>query len=108
MITEIKNVREKNTNEYICTITIKGEDMEFYAIPNGGGYCDEVIRRINAGEFKGNKALYVPPVKPNSAKRQEALSAKWLDPFALLDDILERGIPAVKTERDAIKGANPK
>jgi len=41
------------------------------------------------------------------AKRQEALAAKWKDPFALIDDVLARGIATVKTERDAIKEANP-
>jgi len=41
-------------------------------------------------------------------KRQEALAAKWPDPFALLDDILDKGIAPVKAERDAIKEANPK
>lgn len=41
-------------------------------------------------------------------KRQKALSAKWPDPFALLDDILKRGIASVKAEREAIKSANPK
>jgi len=42
------------------------------------------------------------------AKRQAALATKWPDPFALLDDILERGIDTVKTERNALKQANPK
>lgn len=41
-------------------------------------------------------------------KRNKALAAKWPDPFDLLDDILERGINAVKTERNEIKLANPK
>jgi hypothetical protein len=41
-------------------------------------------------------------------KRQNALAEKWPDAFALLDDILERGIDEVKTERAAIKAANPK
>lgn len=41
------------------------------------------------------------------AKRQAALATKWPDPFALLDDILERGIDTVKTERNALKQANP-
>ena len=40
--------------------------------------------------------------------RQEALEAVWRDPFDLLDDILERGIDAVKTDRNAIKTAHPK
>lgn len=43
-----------------------------------------------------------------SKDRKEALSQKWPDPFDLLDDILSRGIPTVKAERDAIKSANPK
>lgn len=41
-------------------------------------------------------------------KRRRALSQKWPDPFDLLDDILDRGTSAVKSERDAIKAANPK
>jgi len=41
-------------------------------------------------------------------KRSKALAAKWADAFDLLDDILERGIDAVKTERNQIKLANPK
>lgn len=41
-------------------------------------------------------------------KRQQALAAKWPDAFDLLDDILERGIETVKTERNQIKLANPK
>lgn len=40
--------------------------------------------------------------------RKDALSAKWPDPFALLDDILERGIDPVKQERNSIKLAHPK
>ena len=42
------------------------------------------------------------------AKRQAALATKWPDAFSLLDDILERGIDTVKTERNALKQANPK
>lgn len=41
-------------------------------------------------------------------KRSDALAAKWPDAFALLDDILAKGIASVKTERDAIKASNPK
>lgn len=41
-------------------------------------------------------------------KRQQALAEKWPDAFALLDDILERGIDSVRTERSQIKAANPK
>lgn len=41
-------------------------------------------------------------------KRQKALEQKWPDPFALIDDILARGIDAVKAERDQIKTENPK
>lgn len=41
-------------------------------------------------------------------KRLAALTEKWPDPFALLDDILNKGIATVKTERDTIKAANPK
>lgn len=46
--------------------------------------------------------------KDKLTKRQKALEEKWLDPFTLLDDILERGIDAVKTERNQIKQRNPK
>lgn len=46
--------------------------------------------------------------KEKTKKRKDALAAEWPDAFALLDDILERGIPAVKTDREAIKSANPK
>lgn len=41
-------------------------------------------------------------------KRKAALAAKWPDAFDLLDDILARGLAAVKSDRDAIKTANPK
>ena len=41
-------------------------------------------------------------------KRLKALGDKWPDAFDLIDDVLNRGINAVKTERDAIKLANPK
>ncbi len=41
-------------------------------------------------------------------KRRKALEQKWPDAFSLLDDILARGIDAVKIERDAIKSENPK
>jgi hypothetical protein len=41
-------------------------------------------------------------------RRLDALAAKWPDPFALLDDILAKGIVTVKNERDAIKAAHPK
>ena len=40
--------------------------------------------------------------------RQASLAEKWPDAFDLLDDILNRGIEAVKSDRDAIKSANPK
>jgi len=43
-----------------------------------------------------------------SRARKAALYSKWPDPFALLDDILERGIDAVKQERNTIKLAHPK
>jgi len=42
------------------------------------------------------------------ADRQKTLAAKWPDAFDLLDDILERGVEAVKIDRDVIKQANPK
>lgn len=46
--------------------------------------------------------------KAKADRRLAALAGRWADPFALLDDILERGVEAVKAERDAIKAANPK
>lgn len=108
MITEVKNVRDRGNGEYECTITVNGEEMDFYASPNGGGYCDEVLEKIRNRQYSGIVSVYVPPQKPSSAKRLEALSDKWPDAFALIDDILERGIEAVKTDRAAIKLANPK
>jgi hypothetical protein len=42
------------------------------------------------------------------AARLSALSAKWKEPFDLLDDILLRGIDVVKAERDVIKKSKPK
>lgn len=42
------------------------------------------------------------------AARKEALAAVWPDPFDIVDDILERGIEAVKAERDDIKSRHPK
>lgn len=47
-------------------------------------------------------------IENKNKARLEALSAKWADPFALLDDVLERGITVVKAEREIIKMANPK
>jgi hypothetical protein len=47
------------------------------------------------------------PAEMNFARR-DALAAKWPDAFALLDDILVRGIDTVKAERNQIKQANPK
>ena len=41
-------------------------------------------------------------------KRQHALAERWPDAFSLLDDILNRGLEAVKLDRDEIKAANPK
>jgi hypothetical protein len=41
--------------------------------------------------------------------RQSAYNAKgWTDPYQLIDDILTRGILAVKADRDAIKSIHPK
>jgi len=101
----IRNVKSHG-NGYICDLDVDGETMPFYATPNGGGICDAVIAEIISGNY--NIIPHIPPAKSPDAKRQEALAAKWPDPFALLDDILERGIATVKTERDAIKAANPK
>lgn len=39
--------------------------------------------------------------------RRQALADKWKEPFDLIDDILNRGMDVVKTERDAIKASNP-
>jgi hypothetical protein len=47
-------------------------------------------------------------VRDRLEKRQQALAAKWPDAFALIDDIFERGLDAVKAERNQIKLANPK
>ena len=42
-------------------------------------------------------------------RRKEAFDAKgWTDPFELIDDILKRGIDAVKTDRDIVEATNPK
>jgi hypothetical protein len=42
------------------------------------------------------------------ATRVKKLGNVWPDAFALLDDVLARGIEAVKADRDAIKALNPK
>ncbi len=65
---------------------------------------DDIIARQEEEAAEAAKRL----AKDKLAKRQAALAAKWPDPFALLDDILERGIDPVKTERNQIKIANPK
>lgn len=41
-------------------------------------------------------------------RRQEYLDKGWLDAFDLVDDVLERGIAAVKADRDDIRSRHPK
>ena len=107
----IRNVKQKGQG-YVCTLdlTINGvtETVDYYAVPDGGGICYPVLEAIGNGEFTGGITQWVAPEKSPEQKRQEALAAKWPDPFALLDDILEKGAATVKAERDAIKAANPK
>lgn len=107
----IRNVRQKEQG-YVCTLDLTIDDVtetvEYYAVPDGGGICYPVLEAIGKGEFTGAIGQWVAPEKPAEVKRQEALAAKWPDAFALLDDILEKGIAPVKAERDAIKAANPK
>lgn len=61
-------------------------------------------------ERQAEEAAYAEQlvIETKNKARLEALSAKWADPFALLDDVLERGVATVKAERDIIKMANPK
>jgi len=106
--TNIRNVRQFQNKGFICTLDVKGETMEFYAKPSGGGICDAVLAAIAANNYAGQITQYTPPEPTNDMKRRDALAAKWEDPFALLDDVLARGIAPVKAERDAIKAANPK
>jgi len=54
------------------------------------------------------KAEAAAAISDQLQARKQALADKWKTPFDLLDDILERGIDAVKIDRDAIKAANPK
>lgn len=119
-----KNIRDVKTHPegYTCTLDVAAheilskrkkdlsvyETMDFFAKRGGGGICDAVIAAIEAGKHKGAIGEWSPPQKHPAAKRLESLAEKWADPFALLDDILERGTAAVKADRDAIKAAHPK
>jgi len=65
---------------------------------------EEIIQR----KSEEAAALEEKSIRDAEKKRQKALSEKWKDPFDLIDDILERGIEAVKSERKSIKEANKK
>ena len=59
------------------------------------------------------KPVPIEPVEPLTKLqiRQAALSAKWPDAFAMLDDMLKENpaaFPKTRADRDAIKAANPK
>jgi hypothetical protein len=70
----IRNVRQINGSEYLCTVDVNNEAMEFYAKPNGGGICDAVIADIAAGKHAGSIAAYVAPT-PTTAQLLASLAA---------------------------------
>jgi hypothetical protein len=67
---------------------------------NGAG-----VETLEVDEFE---PLPIPTSEILAVTRQRALAEQWPDAFSLIDDIIERGIEAVKLDRNAIKLANPK
>lgn len=61
-------------------------------------------------DFNTKKVVkYVKAAPTPLEKRQVDYVAKgWKTPFDLIDDILDRGVEAVKSDRDAIKTKYPK
>jgi hypothetical protein len=99
MITEIKNVRDKGNGEYLCTITLNGEEMEFSAVPGGGGYCDAVLEAIANGEHSGEIAQYQPP----TLTQAQLLSALAAHRYATeTGGIIVSGIPVLTDDRSKL------
>ena len=70
----------------------------------------KVDDKVVCGQIKQGNAFVNPPPLPKGWKqlRGDEYAAKgWHNVEALVDDILDRGIDAVKTDRDAIKAAHP-
>ena len=71
----------------------------------------DVAETVEVGDdYKNGKATKpVVPAKSWRQKRREDYRDKgWNDATDLIDDILDRGMDAVKAERDIIKAAHPK
>jgi hypothetical protein len=73
-----------------------------------GRYVDLSPEEIQ--EFNDRQIKHAGEVAEREKQRalDSALKAKWESTEALVDDILRRGPDVVKTEREAIKAANPK
>lgn len=69
---------------------------------------DFYIDKTNTQVWKIRLKTQVELDAEKLSERQQALGAVWADAFDLLDDILNRGISAVKADRDAIKAQHPK
>lgn len=69
------------------------------------------LEEITSRQAEEVKYLAEQPRLEKLAKRQAALTAKWPDAFAMLDDMLKENpaaFPKTRADRDAIKAANPK
>lgn len=79
------------------------------AVQELNNYGDKPMEKdeIAARRAEEAKSLAEMEVRKLIEARRKALAEKWPDAFAMLDDILLRGIDAVKADRDAIKEANP-
>jgi len=71
----------------------------------------DVANTVEVGDdYKDGKATKpAVPAKSWQQKRREDYRDKgWSDATDLIDDILDRGMDAVKADRDIIKAAHPK
>lgn len=70
----------------------------------------EVDDSVQPGQVKQGNEYVDPPQRDRTwhEKREAAYKAKgWKSSNDLIDDILDRGIDAVKADRDAIKATHP-
>lgn len=88
----------------------RAEQKEVDRLTELAKYGDKELtaQEITGRENEEAKSLADKIISDQLNIHKQALAGKWKDPFELIDDILERGIEVVKTERDAIKAANPK
>jgi len=78
--------------------------------PNDAPGFVEVDEDVVCGQIKQGNVFVNPPPEPKGWKklREDKYKDKgWESSFDLIDDILDRGLDAVKADRDAIKAAHP-